>query len=100
MTIRCKLCAKKLDINGYINYIFCNLESNDKLTRYVMCTQYPNWNQEDIQLNDIGFLTYEIHYAGKDTYYDGEDHKYYRYDGIQLIRFIKENIKHNNKIIL
>ena len=40
-----KLNAKYSDIGDYTTYVFENLDSSDYNNKYLMCVQFPNWNQ-------------------------------------------------------
>lgn len=98
-TIRCKLIAEENDL-GYITYIFQNLDAKDLYTKYLMCTQFPNWNHRKINVGEVGFCTYEEHVAGESKWFDGVNFNNYRYDGIQFIKFIDEKQPTNNNLTL
>lgn len=98
-TIHAKVVAKEIDL-GYITYVFKNLDNNDLFDSYLMCTQFPNWQCRELQINDIGYVTVEEHIAGVDTFFDGKNFQKYGFTGIQFIKFIDEPININSEIIL
>lgn len=99
-TVLAKLMAQCEETGGYINYVFRNLETEDVYDKYILCTMYPNWDHRIINLEDIGYLTYEVHIAGADKYFDGEKFLPYRYTGIQFIKFIDKPNETSKNIIL
>lgn len=101
MTILAKLLAKEIDPMGYITYVFeCLDDEIIKETKYIMCTQFPKWDQRSIEIDEIGFLTvFEIR-AGVDKWFDGNQFIPYRYNNIQFIKFIKKPTKTHYKYIL
>ena len=56
ITLHVQLKAKYIDIGGYITYVFENLDFKNYEDQYVMCVQFPNWNQSEIKINDIGYV--------------------------------------------
>lgn len=89
MTILAKLLAKESDALGYITYVFeCLDEEVRKETKYIMCTQFRNWDHRVIELEEIGYLEiFEIR-AGIDKWFDGHSMIPYNYNMIQFIKFI------------
>ena len=76
-----ELISYQCGINGYINYVFRNLEPGE---RYIMCVRVPNWEQpEEFSLRDKGKLVFANAKAG-----DGK----HKYTFTQFIRFIPENL--------
>lgn len=88
MTVLAQLVASNTDNGGYVTYVFKCLEDN--VTKYVMCTRYPNWNHRKLQLGEEGFLTYEEVKAGIDTWYNGQGMIPYKYNAIQFLKFINK----------
>lgn len=98
-----ELVAESKDLEGYITYVFKVLDKNiidRELLSYIMCVQYPNWNQEKILIGDIGFLNIKEVQAGKDTWFDGNNQIFYKYDDIIFMKFVKQPSLPNDKIIL
>lgn len=99
ITILAKLVAREFSTEGYIVYIFRNLESTDILDNYIMCVQYPNWEHRLLDVGDIGYATYEEHIAGVDKWFDGVNFKPYNYTHIQFIKFVDKPKTINKKEI-
>jgi hypothetical protein len=91
LTIHCKLLAKEHDFGGYIIYVFENLDDASFGHRYIMTTRWSNWEHKNIEIGEIGYLTYKEVIAGQDTWYDGSKFIPYNYTNIIFIRFVKEN---------
>ena len=102
ITIRAKLVDYNIDLDGYITYVFCNLESNHWTNKYIMCVRYPNWDNESFKLFDTGFLTYAEIIAGEDTWYDTNTNTQvpYKYTNIQFLKFILDLPDNFNKDIV
>lgn len=90
---------------GYVTYVFELLDPEDKdrlLTKYMMCVQFPNWEQKEIKVGDKGFLQYKEINKGIDEYYDflTKSNKKYLHDMVQFIKFIpiKEKVDNINII--
>jgi hypothetical protein len=101
-TIKAKLVETSFELGGYINYIFQNLDSKEWSDKYVMCIQYPNWDQALIPLNTEGFLTFTLIEAG-DTYKDfkTDEIKMYTYTHNRFDKFIPIQQKSaDNKLIM
>ncbi len=71
--IRAALMAKREGI--YTTYVFKNLDADG----YVMCTQCPNWDISQLDIGQEGFLTYKFVQAGRDSFYNAKDSKFYAY---------------------
>lgn len=101
-TVLAQLKAIQNDTLGYVQYIFENLEEKSIWSKYIWCVRFPNWQCRDIQIDDIGYLTYEMHNAGVDKWYDGDKFIPYKYSGYQFLNFIDKPIKidKNETIIL
>lgn len=96
ITILCKILEKEFDSGNYITYVVRNLETEYMLEKYIMCVQFPNWQHRQLNIGEVGYLTYEQHLAGIDKWFDGQSFQYYNYNCIQFIKFV--DIKPNNNI--
>ena len=91
ITLHVQLKAKYVDIGSYITYVFENLNYNDDLdSQYIMCVQFPNWNQDHIEVGDIGYVNVRYVKEGISQWYDGEKMNVYKYTNIIFLKFIKE----------
>lgn len=94
-TVRVQLLEKE---NGYYTiYVFGDL---DKEGEYYMVTRYPNWIQKEIEIGDIGYLTFYLIIAGKTKWYCKEESNKepdkeifipYNYTHMAFVKFIKDN---------
>ena len=95
-TIKCQLLEYEKEL--YIHYVFKNLDTND----YIMVSRYPNWDHKDLEIGDIGYLTYYDVYAGKTTFVMNDIEYRYSTTHTAFYKFIwekEEKFNHNNKII-
>ena len=92
MTLLTRLIAKEIDTLGYTTYVFERLEYNDYDDQYIMCVQFPNWNQYIIEKGDIGFLTIRYVQEGVDKWFDGKDFIPYNYTNVIFIKFVREKL--------
>ena len=90
ITLHVKLVAKQSDGFGYINYVFEDLEYQNYDYKYIMCVQFPNWNQFDINLNEVGFVTIRYVREGIDKWYDGKQFIDFLNTNCIFIKFIRE----------
>ena len=90
VTFRGKLAAKYNDCMGYITYVFEDLHPKDSDFIYIMCTQFPNWNQSYIEVGDIGFVTVRYVTAGIDKWFNGTSYVPYKNTDIHFLKFIPE----------
>ena len=100
-TIKAKLIAKEHDLGGYTAYVFKVLEQNPPFGHnYIMVTRLPNWNHKNVDLEEVGYLTYKEVNAG-DLWYCQETGKMvpYNYTNIYFIKFILEKQQDNSKYI-
>lgn len=99
---KCKLLEKKVDSLNYITYIFLNLFPVSNRDLFIMCTQFPNWDLGVINIGDIGYINFKENIAGMSTWYNKEEGNKvcYKYDSIQLIKFIPEICDGNLEITL
>ncbi len=102
LTIKAKLVEYSIDFNGYITYIFQNLESTDWDNKYFMCIRYPNWDHCDISIGEEGYLTITLIEAGT-KYYEprsGETRVYtYTHNRFDKFILIQDRIT-DNKIVM
>lgn len=92
MIIYAELVAKDTDPYNYTTYVFAVLD--DKMIEtigslYVMCVQFPNWEQDVINIGDRGYLRYKEVRAGIDEWFDGTAFNYYKYSNVIFEKFIK-----------
>lgn len=90
ITLHVKLVAKAMDIGNYITYVFENLNYKDYDTQYVMCVQFPNWNQGEIAIGDVGYVNVRYVKEGVSQWYDGEKMNVYKYTNVVFLKFVKE----------
>lgn len=93
ITIKAKFICKKSGI--YSNYVFQDLDNN----AYLICTVLPNWDIDVINIDDIGYLTFEKAVRGE-SYLD-KDLKtgVYKYSKYYFKDFVKETPNLENIII-
>ena len=102
-TVYAQLIAYENDLMGYTTYVFKNLEDNVPFGyKYHMVTRLPNWNHRDIELDEIGYLTYNEVIAGKDKWFCPETGQMipYNYTNIYFIKFIKKLDNSKKDILL
>ena len=91
--------AKLLAIKDgvYTIYVFKDNINN----KYIMCTRLPNWQVQEINIGDEGYLQYQEIKAG-DEYYDIsiEKNKKYNYSNIYFNNFVKKSEKINKEEII
>lgn len=82
----------------YTMYVFKSLETY----KYIMCTRLPNWQVPDININDEGYLNYQIVKAGEEYFNpETETSVKYMYSNIYFINFVKKSeIINNDSIII
>lgn len=90
ITLHAKLKAVYQDIGDYITYVFENLDFKDYEYQYIMCVQFPNWNQDPIEIGDIGYVNVRYVKEGISQWYDGEKMNVYKYTNVIFLKFIKE----------
>lgn len=102
-TVYCQLIATEDDILGYITYVFKNLESSVPFGhKYIMVTRLPNWQHRDIEINEIGYLSYKEVIAGKDSWFCQETGQMvpYNYTNIYFVKFIKQQDNSKKDILI
>lgn len=90
-TLHCQLKAKEHDLLGYTTYVFENLENASFGHKYCMITRWPNWQCRNVDIGEIGYVTYQEVIAGQDTWWDGSKNVPFNYSNLIFIKFIKEN---------
>ena len=95
-----QLKAKCLDIGGYITYVFENLNYKNYDDQYIMCVQFPNWNQSDINIDQIGYINVRYVQEGISKWYDGEKMNVYKYTNIVFLKFLEEPDKVNKNFLI
>lgn len=100
ITYHAKLVAEYDDEMGYINYVFENLEYEDIDNKYIMCVQFPNWNQCSFKINDVGYVSVRYVEEGADKWFDGTDFVPYKYTNVIFLKFIHEKVEYNGQILL
>lgn len=100
ITLHVKLVAKAIDIGNYITYVFENLNYKDFESQYVMCVQFPNWNQSEIIIGDVGYVNVRYVKEGVSQWYDGEKMNVYKYTNVVFLKFIKEQEKVNGNFVI
>ena len=100
IAIRGKLVAKNIDSSNYITYVFENLESDKYENKYIMCVQFPNWNQSMINIGDIGFVNVRYVQEGVSTWFNGSEFVPYKYTNVIFLKFIPESQNNNSEFIV
>lgn len=100
ITLHVKLNAKCIDIGGYITYVFENLNYKNYDDQYVMCVQFPNWNQSEINIGETGFVNLRYVKEGISQWYDGDKMNFYKYTNIIFLKFIKDPEKIEKEYII
>lgn len=91
MITKVELITKDCDEGGYITYAFRILEKEDikRLdTSFAICTRFPNWNDRELEIGDIGIVEIVEIQAGIDKWYNGYDFTPYKYNHWQFIKFV------------
>lgn len=102
ITVKGKLLAKEEDLMGYTTYVFQNLDEPCPFGhKYCMMVKLPNWNQGEIDIGDVGFVSYDEVNAG-DTWYnpDTGEKVPYKYTNVYFIKFVKEIDNSKKDIII
>ena len=102
-TIYCELILAEHDLMGYTTYVFKCLENNVPFGHtYTMVTRLPNWNHRELDIGEIGYLTYKEVTAGEDKWYDQTKGKFipYNYTNIYFVKFVRKQDNSNKDIII
>ena len=100
ITLKVKLVAKASDIGGYITYVFENFDFKTYEQKYIMCVQFPNWNQSEIFIGDIGYANFRYVKEGISQWYDGEKMQVYKYTNVIFLKFVKEPEKIDQEFLV
>ena len=100
--LRAKLITLQNEIDDYTTYVFQNLEAQVTSEKYIMCTRFPNWKTDTINIGDEGFLEYNEVVAGDDYWYDYHNYMLvpYKYTNNHFVNFIKDKKTIKEEIIL
>lgn len=94
ITLYCKLLVEHQDSLGYTTYVFESLDNSQEkflLSKYIMVTKFPNWEQNIIEIGDEGFLHYKEIIPGVNKWFDGKEFvDYNSFEGFQFIKFVKK----------
>jgi len=83
--VKARLVAKK-DEGAYTQYVFQDMIKLD----FIMCTRCPNWQTNQVNLLEDGYLEYHEVRGGVDTYYDASVQytKTYQDDATYFLNFV------------
>jgi hypothetical protein len=103
-TIYCKVLEVSHNPFGYIDYVVESLDPIQEkflITKYLIVTQFPNWDHRELHKGDIGFLKYKKIIPGVDKWFDGKDMVDYKsFEGWQFIKFVDKTPELNRNIIV
>ena len=88
VTYRVEFVVEDIDTLGYINYVFRRLDHDSYDDEFLMCVRFPNWDQKNFELNDIGFVTVKYVREGVDKWYDGKEMITFKHTNIIFLKFI------------
>ena len=103
VTLYVELKAKSIDVGDYITYVFENLNYEDSKfheDQFIMCVQFPNWNQPEIYKGDKGYVNVRYVREGVSQWFDGEKMNVYKYTNLVFLKFIKEPEKVNKEFLI
>ena len=100
ITLHAKLKAVYQDIGDYTTYVFENLDFKDYDYQYIMCVQFPNWNQSTIEIGDTGYVSLRYVKEGVSQWFDGTSMQVYKYTNIIFLKFIPEGKQTNETFIV
>ena len=100
ITFHATLRAKSVELGGYIIYVFENLNPVDWEFQHIMCVQFSNWNQSEINIGDTGYVNVRYVKEGVSQWYDGEKMNVYKYTNVVFLKFVKEPEKVNKEILI
>jgi len=91
-TQKAKLLAQHDEPGGYTVYVFENLDFDKLYDKYVMCTRFPNWQCDELNIGDTGFLKFREVEGGIDCWYDSisDTNVPYKYTNIHFLDFVRE----------
>ena len=100
ITFHVELKAKAFDVGGYVFYVFENLKPHLWEYTNIMCVQYPNWNQSEINIGDRGYVNVKYVKEGISQWYDGEKLNVYKNTNVVFLKFVKEPEKVNKEFLI
>lgn len=100
LTLHVKLITKIEDLLGYKTYVFQDLDQESTDYKYIMCTEFPNWDSYHPDINQEGFVNVRYIQAGVDQWFDGHSFKTYRYSNIQFLKFIPQTLPEDSSLVL
>ena len=100
VTLHVKLKAKYIDIGDYITYVFENLRPHYWEYNFIMCVQFPNWNQSEISVGDVGYVSVRYVEEGVTQWYDGEKMNVYKHTNVVFLKFVKESGKVDKEFLI
>ena len=101
MVVLTELLEAEEDFGGYITYVFRVLDKEiQRLTKYILCTRFPNWEHKTLKKGDVGYLHVEERQAGIDKWFDGEQFILYQYNFIQFMKFVSKTDESDEKYII
>lgn len=100
ITLYAQLKAIYHDLNGYMNYVFENLDYQDYELKYIMCTRFPNWDHPTLEVGDVGYLNIKYVQEGVSQWYDGEKLNVYKNTHVIFLKFVKELPKNEGTFIV
>lgn len=100
VVFKAKLVAIDREYLGYVTLVFQNLEPYNSECKYIMCVKFPNWNIVIPEIGIVGFVKVKYIVAGMDKWFDGNKFNHYRYTNVQLLKFIPESPKTEEKLII
>lgn len=80
----------------YTVYVFKVLDAPE----YIMCTRLPNWQSPNININDVGYLQYQIVRAGESYTSAFGQTLPYKYSNIYFINFVNRSNISKQELIL
>ena len=82
---------------AYTVYVFRSILTD----KYIMCTRLPNWQSPKININDEGFLQYQIVQAGEEYFNPLTQEKIrYNYSNVYFNNFVKRSDCCESEIII
>ena len=100
ITFHVQLVAREYELGGYILYVFKNLDCHSWDFEYIMCTQFPNWNQKEIEVLAKGYVSVRYVKEGISQWYDGEKMNAYKNTNVVFLKFVKEPEKLDQEFVI
>lgn len=98
ITVKVKVTTIKQE-GDFTIVVFELLDYKNNFERYIMVTVPPNWEMDDLKIDEVGYLTYHNAFSGE-SYYDNktESIQTYRYTTLWFQSFISEGSTEKNRI--